>query len=616
MRLPLAPKKTLLPTACLLALLSTTPLSAQDAKAPTQIAVFDLGGTVSERPGDPLSEIFGSGHALVLKDLLERLGRARDDEAISAVVLEIEGLGLGLAQLQEVRQAIAGLRAASKPVLIHADSLSNGGYALASAATRFSMVPTGDLFLTGLYAEQPYLKGLLDKIDVQADYVHIGDYKSAGELFTNAGPSPAAEENMNWLLDGLYGALVGMIAESRGVSADKAKAWINEGPYTAESALAAGLIDAVEHREGFVEMLHDRFGEVKLVRDYGEDAGPKLPDNPFEMFSFFTKALEGKKKSDKPCVAVVYVEGEISLGSESVDPFGGGSGAKSTSIRKALDRAADDDTIKAVVLRVDSPGGSATASEIIWNATQRVAAKKPLIVSMGNVAGSGGYYVSCGAHEIFADEATITASIGVVGGKFVTTPMWNDLGVTWKEYKRGAASGMMSSAKPFTTDERRRIVGWMTEIYDVFKEHVREGRAGKLTKPLEEMCGGRVFTGKQALALGLVDRLGGLDDAIAFAAERAELGGDYPVRVVPEPKNLLEVLLEDLSGGGSDDQHLSLRADRSLFAAGSPLLDAVLPMLRSLDPLRANALLSSLRKLELLHREGVVTVMPETLVIE
>jgi len=235
---------------------------------------------------------------------------------------------------------------------------------------------------------------------------------------------------------------------------------------------------------------------------------------------------------------------------------------------------------------------------------------------MGNVAGSGGYYVSCGAHEIFADEATITASIGVVGGKFVTTPMWNNIGVTWKEYKRGAASGMMSSSKPFTTDERRRIVGWMTEVYDVFKEHVREGRAGKLTKPLEEMAGGRVFTGKQALALGLVDRLGGLSDAIALAAERAELGADYPVRVVPEPKSLLEVLLEDLSGGGSDDQRLSLRADRPLFAAGSPVLDAVLPLLRSLDPLRANALLSSLRKLELLHREGVVTVMPETLVIE
>ena len=614
MRLHLELRRTLLPATCFLTLLSTAPLSALDESTAPNVAVFDLGGAISERPADPLSMLFGSGEVIVLKDLIERFEQARDDETISAVVLEVEGLSMGLAQIQEVRQAIMELRAADKPVLVHADSLSNGTYALASAATRFSMVPTGDLFLTGMYAEQPYLKGLLDKISVKADYVHIGDYKSAGEMFTNEGPSPAAEENMNWLLDGMYEALVGMIAESREVSVEKAKALIDAGPYTAESALAAGLIDAVEHRQDFLDELTDHLGSATFDKDYGEDSGPSLPDSPFEMFSFFTEALEGGKESNEPSVAIVYVEGAITLGSESVDPLGGGSGAKSTSIRKALDYAAENDTIKAVVLRVDSPGGSATASEIIWNATQRVAAKKPLIVSMGNVAGSGGYYVACGAHSIFADEATITGSIGVVGGKFVTTPMWNNLGVTWKEYKRGAGSGMLSSAKPFTDDERRRITSWMTEIYDVFKAHVRAGRAGKLTKPLEEMSGGRVFTGKQALALGLVDQLGSLDDAVEYAAAQAKLE-QYEVRVVPKARNFLEVLLEDLTGGGSNDQRLSLNLDRSLFSAGSPLLDTVLPMLQRLDPQRASALLTSLQKLELLHREGVVTVMPETLVI-
>ncbi|MCP4250476.1 MAG: signal peptide peptidase SppA [bacterium] len=586
-------------------------MSSGDGK----LAYFELHGPVLEKPVDPMATMFGSTDMTSLKDLLERFKKARDDASVKAVILDLHGASMGLAQAQEVRQAISKIRAVDKDVYVHADSLNNLTYALGCAASHLAMVPTGDVWLTGLYAEQPYVKGLLDKMSVNADIVHIGDYKSAGEFLYRTGPSEAAEENINWLLDGLYESLVGIISESRQVSADKARALIDDGPYTAERALKAGLIDSIQHRQDFANDLRQRYASAKIVKGYGEDDGVELPDNPFAVFGFFMELIQGgPQKASEPSVAVVYVDGAISLGSEELTPFGASGGAKSTSIRKALDEAAKDKSVKAVVLRVDSPGGSATASEIIWNATQRVKADKPLIVSMGNVAGSGGYYVACGADAIFADEATITASIGVVGGKLVTTEGWNRLGINWKEYKRGNRSGILSSAAPFSDEERTKILSWMTEIYDVFKGHVTEGRGSKLTKPLEEMAGGRVFTGKQALELGLVDRLGGLDDAVKFAAAQAKIS-DYEVRVIPEAKNFIEMLLEDLVGGGDDEQDISIRLKPALFSADSPLLGAVLPILNRLDPVRVQALLRSLQCLEMIHQEGVITMMPTELII-
>ncbi|MHC4066966.1 MAG: signal peptide peptidase SppA, partial [Planctomycetota bacterium] len=322
----------------------------------------------------------------------------------------------------------------------------------------------------------------------------------------------------------------------------------------------------------------------------------------------------GKKKAHAPSVGIVYVEGVIMPGSEDPSPFGGGSGAKSSSIRKALNKAAKDDSVKALVLRVDSPGGSAMASEIIWNATQRVAAKKPLIVSMGNVAGSGGYYVSCGADAIFADEATITASIGVVGGKLITTGLWDWFGVDWKEYKRGQNSGIMSTSHRFSEEERARVLRWMNEVYDVFKGHIAAARGEKLTKPLDEMAGGRVYTGKQALDLGLVDRLGGLDDAIKYAAAQANIS-DYETRVIPKPKNVFEMMMEGFMGGEEDEEDVGVGAKAPLFSADSPLMRDLIPMLQRLDPQRARAVLRTLQRLELLHNERVLTVMPTEIVI-
>ena len=430
-------------------------------------------------------------------------------------------------------------------------------------------------------------------------------------MFMREGPSQQAEEMQNWLLDSRFKTELKLVADGRGVDVEKVKTWIDGGPYSASKAKELGLVDAVEQKEEFEALLKQEFGEhVKFNHKYGEKSQPELDlSSPFAALNVWAELLGGakKKKTYKNSVAIVYVEGAITLGESESSPLGAsGEVASSTSLRKALDKAAEDDTIKAVVLRVDSPGGSATASEISLNATKRVKAKKPFVVSMGNVAASGGYYVACGTDTIYADESTITGSIGVVGGKLATNDLWKKVGVKWKGYQRGTNASILSSMQVFTPDQRKRMQAWMDEIYGVFKGHVTEARGDKLKKPIDELAGGRVYTGRQALELGLVDRIGTLDDAIKFIAGEAKLK-DYEVRVVPEPKNFLEELLEEAEGPKDDSQHVSI-------AAAGPsdlLLKAALPYLDRLDPQRVRAVTTALRHLETLRAEGVVLMAPE-----
>ncbi len=594
-------------------------LAGPTTPAGSKVAYFHLTGEMKESPAAPSPfEMLGNMEGpRSFKDLLDRFKKARDDASVKAVLLTFENLSMGFAQLQELREAMQQVRAADKDVYVHAEELSTGFYALATAASQVNVVPTGDLWLTGFYAEAPYVKGTLDKLGIGTDFMHFEAYKSAGEMFYLDRPSKEAEENMNWLLDGMYAALVQMIADSRQLSVDKAQALIDAGPYTAEQALRAGLIDSVKHRQDLVQELKDRFDGAEIVKDYGKDEGPEVPEDFFGMVSFLMNMIKGTvKESEAPAVAVVYVEGAIMVGSgEPASPFGGG-GAFSTPVRKALDKAAKDDSVKAVVLRVDSPGGSALASEIILDASKRVAAKKPLIVSMGNVAGSGGYYVACGSHAIFADETTITASIGVLGGKFITTGMWDKIGTRWHEYQRGQNAAIMSSARAWNDREREKLETYMTTVYETFKGHVTACRGDKLTKPIGELAGGRVFTGKQALELGLVDKLGGLSEAVKFAAAQANVS-DYEVRVIPRPKEPIEMLMEMFGGGPDDDEEeVEVRAAPArLFTLDSPLMQTVLPVLQKLDPQRVRAMMRTLQRLELIHREGVITMMPQEIVI-
>ena len=427
-------------------------------------------------------------------------------------------------------------------------------------------------------------------------------YKSASELFMREGPSPEAEQMTNWLFDSIYDSTIKQIADGRHVDAQKVRNWIDNGPYTAEKAKAAGLIDAVEQRAGLEEMLKQKYGsEVTFDKQYGAPRPPQLDmSNPFSLIKTFAELMGGTKAQvhDKPAVGIVYVDGPIVLGKGEASLFGS-QAATSTDLARAIDQAARDDSVKAVVLRVDSPGGSAVASEIILAATQRLKEKKPLVVSMGDVAGSGGYYVTCAADTIFADESTITASIGVVGGKFVTTDMWNRIGVTWKPYQRGAHAGLLSSDTDFSPEDRQRLQSWMDDIYGVFKGHVVAVRGDKLKKPIDDLAGGRVFTGRQALDLGLVDKIGTLQDAIEFAAGKANLK-DYEVRTVPEPKNIFQKLAEQ-AGGDNDPSHL---------LTGGTLFDLAAPYLKNLDPQRVRAIHNALGQLQLMQKEGVILMMP------
>lgn len=584
-----------------------------EKKSPATLAVFQLNGSITETPSaDDFP--FGGAGGVSLRELISRFDKASKDDNVKAVVILADDASAGAAQKEELRQAMARLRAAGKDIYAHTDSLQMGEYALLAGASRLSAVPTADLWITGMHGEAMYLRGLLDKLGVQPDFLTCGSYKSAAEQYMRKQPSKEAEAMQNWLMDSIFDTYLRLIATGRNVDVAKAKAWVDGGPYTAERARKAGLIDAVEHRQEFEAMLKSKYGsDVVFDRKYGEKQAPKIDfGNPFAIFKLIGEAAnEAKgKKSGKPSVAVIYVDGAISLGSKSGGSIlGATGGAYSSELRKALNDAARDDSIKAVVLRVDSPGGSAVASEIILDATRRVKAKKPFVVSMGDVAGSGGYYVACASDVIFADEATITGSIGVVSGKLVTNPMWEKFGVTFKSYQRGQNAGMLASDHTFTPEERQRMQAFMDEIYEVFRGHVTASRGSRLKKPLDEISGGRVYTGKQALELGLVDKIGTLDDAVKFIAEKADIS-EYEVRVVPEPKNFIEQILEQSGAGKEDKKHLETAAAPAKPRIGLSLLELAMPELKHLDPARVRMIQMALQQLQTLHQEGVSLTMP------
>lgn len=607
-----------------LVVLCAFPVTVLASPASTQpvVAVFQL-GPVTESQSQDFSVMFAppQDQPRSLRDTVRRMNAAADDGQVKAVVILADAVMAGPAQIEELRQAMQRCRDKGKDVLVHADSMQMFEYVLYSAASRISVVPHGDLWVAGIRFETLYLRGLLDKIGVKPDYIHNGAYKSASEIFMREGPSPEADAMHNWIIDGYFQSAVDQIARGRKVSADQVKKWLDAGPLAAEKAKELGMIDAIEQREDFDAMLKQKYGQnLSYERKYAEEKQATIDfSSPFGILKFWGELLGGgqkKEPSTKPSVAIVYVDGMIIPGHNPGGLFGS-SLATSTEIRKALDEAARDDNVKAVVMRIDSPGGSAVASEIILDASRRVHEKKPLIVSMGDIAGSGGYYVACAADTIFADETTLTASIGVVGGKLVTTDMWKKLGITFKSYQRGEMAGLLSSEAPFNDAERKHLTDWMNTIYGTFKQHVTDARGKKLTKPLDELAEGRVFTGKQAMEYGLIDKLGTMQDAIHFAAEKGKIGGegDYDVRVIPREKNPVEQLMGAFTGGSNDDEEKDSQwLSTSPISTYSSLAAQAMPYLSHLDPVRVAAIRSALSRLELLGDEHVVLTMPEVYV--
>jgi protease-4 len=334
------------------------------------------------------------------------------------------------------------------------------------------------------------------------------------------------------------------------------------------------------------------------------------------MFKIFGEMMSKTKSGSKAQIAVLYVDGMIVSGKTEDSLFGDGGTVGSTTIRRVLAKIRDDDQVKAVVLRVNSPGGSALASDIIWHAGEVLAEDKPLIVSMGDTAASGGYYIAVSSSTIFAEPGTITGSIGVIGGKMVTQGLFDWLGITFHETTLGKHADLYNTNRPFTEEQRQLVRKTMGQVYGEFKNRVVEGRKGKIKDDIESLAGGRVYTGRQAKAKGLVDQLGGLQDAIKFAATKAKVS-NYDVVEYPQPKNFLEAFFKGLSGDKDEDtvQVTAGAASPYGWLLKSPPVADLTRTLMKIDPVKARAVLQTLFRLELLSREDVLLVTPGELTI-
>jgi protease-4 len=556
------------------------PVRAAEDRGTATLAHIKLTGDPAEEPAQS-EPLFGLGGEN-FKSKLDRIRQAKEAKGVQGLLLEIDDLTIGWGKTNELRQAVLDFRKSGKKAYAYLPSGDTRQYLLATACDEIVVPESGWLMLTGIRAEMSFYKDLFDKIGVRADMLQMGRFKGAAEPFTRTSMSKEFRAQYESVLDDLYQhALIGGIVHGRAgknLSADEVRKRIDEGPYTARGALKAGLIDRVAYLD---ELPRELKGELKaqrvtIDRDYNQAAseGLKIGD-PFDLLKMFNP-VKALAMPPKPNIAVIYATGVIVTG-KSGQSLLEGHVIGSTMLIEAIRQAEDDETVKAIVLRVDSPGGSALASDLIWNELRRC--KKPVIASMSDTAASGGYYISMGARKVYAEPGTLTGSIGVVGGKLALSGLFHKVGITTETISRGANANLMSATAPFTEAERKSWSGLMHETYDQFLDRVSQNRrrAGKekLTKEeLEEnLAGGRIWTGRQAKENGLVDELGTLADALAEAKKMAKLPADAKLELLelPKPKGLLETLLDlkedSLAPGLRDLPELT----RKLGAAGALL---------------------------------------------
>lgn len=413
-----------------------------------------------------------------------------------------------------------------------------GGYLVATACDEIMVPPVGGVEIPGVRFAMSFYKDAMDKVGLKSDIVPLGDFKAAGEPFSRSKMSDANRKQWDKMADDYYEIIAETIAQSRpGYDVAKAKTAIDVAMYTPKSAVTAKLVDKIGYLDEQLADIKKAVGDEKIAirKDYGKTKEEMDLSNPFALLKLLTPPKEAKP-SDKPKVAVIYALGAIESGKSSMGLMGESMG--STTMVELIKKAADEPTVKVIVLRVDSPGGSALASDLIWKAT--IDAKKPIIVSMGSVAGSGGYYIACGAEKIFAEPGTITGSIGVIAMKFVTGGVFEKVGVNTEVVSRGKRSDFMSNDRVFTEEERTVMVTMMSDVYDTFLSRVMEGRkkAGKDIKldELKKIAGGRIWTGRTAKEIGLIDEVGTLDDAIAYAKQKVGLENNAEVELWIQPK--------------------------------------------------------------------------------
>ena len=488
---------------------------------------------------------FKGAAELGLNDILEDLEKAKTDDRIKGVFLDLGFMvNARMATVKEIRDKLIEFKKESgKPVIAYAELYTQGTYYLASAADQVYLVPEGDLDFRGLQAELMFMKGLFDKLGIDIQFIRGSNnrFKSYGETFILKEMSKESEDQMTELIGGLWDQYLTAIGDSRKL--DKArlnevaeKLLIREG----KDAVEVGMVDGLKYRDEVITLLKEKMGldadkDLKLA-SLGKYARATVPK----------KAGEGKVTSTlkKPKVAIVYAQGGINSGESSDGDIG------STTISEAIREAREDTSVKAIVLRVNSPGGSGLASDVIWREVNLAKQTKPVVVSMGDYAASGGYYIACAADKIYAQPNTITGSIGVFGIIPNMQGFFNDkLGITFDGVKTNKYADMMTTSRPLSVEEKGIIQGYVDNFYDTFKARVAEGRKMTVAQ-VDDIGQGRVWTGAKAKELGLVDEIGGLEDAIAGAAELAKLAeGDYRTVDYPEQESFLKELMKNLDGG-------------------------------------------------------------------
>jgi protease-4 len=503
-----------------------------------------------------LAAMLGS-HPKKLREITAAIDHAAGDSRIKGLVLKIDQ-SAGMAQTQELRAAIAHLRAGGKFAYAFADDFGesaagNGQYYLAAACDQIWLQPMGTAMLTDVAFEEPFLKGAFAKLDVEPEFVKRAEYKTAPETFTEAGFTPAAREMMESLANDLTQQLVTDIAASRAQPADAVRGWLAKGPLGADEALQARIVDHVGYADEVLEAAKKAAGATGGIVPLGD---------------YYRQAVS--EKTGAPNIALIYEVGDIDSASGPIDPMGPEHGIdQQSAVIEGFAKATANPSVKAIVFRINSPGGSVTGSEALRRMVVKArAAGKKVVVSMASVAASGGYWISADADKIVAEPATLTGSIGVFSGKFMVGKGLADIGVTADRTTGGPFTGMDSPFHEFTPDQSQRINAEIDTVYGGFVGRVADGRKIPAAT-VAQSAKGRVWTGQQAKQIGLVDALGGLEDAIKLARETAGIGADEAsvIRVYPEPVSPLEAVRAILNG----EAGVTGEARAALAAMGGPL---------------------------------------------
>jgi protease IV len=535
-----------------------------DVSADSTLVLRVRGELAEAEPGGVFNQFVESPPTL--RSMVDALRKAKVDRRVSSVVL-VPGSTNGLwGQVQELREAVLDFRQSDKPIVAYLEYGGEQQYYLASACDQVFLMPASPLDLSGLATYEVFFRGALDKLGVYPDLLHIGEYKTAANTFTEKGLTPAHREMAESLTADLYEQLVRGIADGRHKEEAEIRAILDRGPLLPEQAVELGLVDDLAYEDQIDDKL-----------DLGGRRVRRLDNDRYRHVSLDSVGL-----NRGPRIAVIYADGTIATGRSSSDL--GSRVVGSETLIEYIRKARGDDGIKAIVLRVNSPGGSAIASDVIWREVMLTRDRKPVVSSMSDLAASGGYYIAMPAHVIVAQPGTLTGSIGVVMGKFALGGALDKMGVGMNAVSRGTYAQIYSPSRPFTPAERAKVEEQMQATYDLFVEKAAESRQTTPEK-IDAMAQGRVWTGQQAKQLGLVDELGGLQRAIAIAKQRADIEPDTEVQLViyPPRRSFYELVRNPFGEGAGETGLLSflrpgerrallqLAAPWRLFESGEPL---------------------------------------------